>query len=415
MQISAAPHVSQLEIVYHMMDILVSTPDIESNFQRVVSEGLDYIVKSLEAEAASLFLLSEDGENLVCHACAGPINVKGLTVKKTSGIVGNVVMTDKTRFIPDCAADPDFNVNVDKNTGFVSKSMLCAPVSGGGRKYGAIQIINRKTNNGKFTEEDAQLFTILAQSSAMALSNMEMTKKMVEADKLRRDLETAAKVQASLFPQSAVPHAYGRNIPRYGVSGDLYDYVMRGDKLYFCMGDVSGKGINAALVMSKTHSLFRSLSRNTDSPAALLATINRELVETATQGMFVTMIAGIYDATTDCLQISNAGHEPGLILTPQEAPAYLPATAQPLGITDIPKADLVETQINLKGGRFFAYSDGLTEAMMDGTAIGTEKLADLVAASGSGTLKDQVHDTIQSIHDRADTIHDDLTLLGIGQ
>ena len=106
-----------------------------------------------------------------------------------------------------------------------------------------------------------------------------MAKRMVEADNLQRDLRMASRVQESLFPDADFDFIHGVNIPKKGVSGDLYDYVSRDGQIYFCMADVSGKGTDAALVMAKTHSLFRSLSRNMPAVNELAARMNGELVK----------------------------------------------------------------------------------------------------------------------------------------
>ena len=100
--------------------------------------------------------------------------------------------------------------------------------------------------------------SVYGKSAALALANSEMTARMVEADSIQRDLKMASRVQESLFPNQRMDFIYGVNIPKKGVSGDLFDYVDRDGQIYFCMADVSGKGTDAALVMAKTHSLFRS-------------------------------------------------------------------------------------------------------------------------------------------------------------
>ena len=122
------------------------------------------------------------------------------------------------------------------------------------------------------------------------------------------------------------------NIPKKGVSGDLYDYVSRDGQIYFCMADVSGKGTDAALVMAKTHSLFRSLSRNMPAVNELAARMNGELVETAFNGMFVTAIIGQYDSQAS-RSACNAG-EPGLLVDGKGRFSYVEASPQPLGILD---------------------------------------------------------------------------------
>lgn len=136
-----------------------------------------------------------------------------------------------------------------------------------------------------------------------------------------RWLELATKVQRSLLP-AARPHPFpvcGINLPAYEVSGDFYDFFKLGNgSIYFGLGDVSGKGMDAALLMSKTASLFRCLGKTILKPSVLLAAINRELCETASHGRYVTMTCGILDPADGEIQLANAGHEPPLLFEPDK-------------------------------------------------------------------------------------------------
>ena len=404
----------QLEIIYRMMEAFAEGGGTPKSVSTAMQQGLIYVRDSLDAEAASFFMLDEKAENFTCENCLGPVDIIGLSLPVGAGIIGDVVARDDTRFIADCTKDPNFNSDVDDETGFFTRSMICAPVSGSGKQFGALQIINKSSGDGLFTEEDARLVTLLARSSALALANSEMTASIVEANKIKRDLKLAAVVQTGLFPRENHRYACGLNVPMQGVSGDLFDFVERNGHVYFCMGDVSGKGMNAALVMSKTHSIFRSLSRSSPTPAELVASINRELIETSDNGMFVTAIIGTYNPDTNQLLVCNAGHEPGLVAGP-EGVDYIKPHLHPMGIMETAAEDIAQSQIDLTNARFFAYSDGLTETEINGTAIGTENLAGMIAAHQSIGLPKQLDLVMQEIRQKADRIFDDLTILGIGK
>jgi len=401
----------QLDIIDRMMGAFASAADIDA----AVAQGLDYVRACLQAQAASFFILDSEQKTITCRACLGPVDIRGFIIPEGKGIVGSTIRQNKTRYIADCAADPDFHTVIDQQTGFTTKSMICAPVTHKQRPFGAIQLINRIDKNGLFSDNDAALVSVLANAAALALANSELTKTMVEAEAIKRDIYLAARVQENLFPQKPNKAAYGRNIPKRGVSGDLFDFVQRGSKIYFCMGDVSGKGVNAALVMSKTHSLFRSLCRPLPDTAQLTADMNRELTETASDGMFVTAIIGQYSLHTKTLQACNAGHEPGLVLGKQNIKKYIPASSPPLGIMDILPTSLSCEVIDLQNARFFAYSDGLTEAEIDGKMAGAAAVADMLHAHGHLGLRQQVDKVIDEIQYKANLIADDLTLLGVGE
>lgn len=399
----------ELDIIYRMMSAFASSSDIAKTLQ----EGLDVIAAEIGAEAASFFYLHEKENILRCEACIGPTDIIGLEVPASAGIVGAVTQSDEMRFVADTSQDSDFTGAVDAKTGFETRSMICVPVSGHGRHFGALQVINRRDGN-LFSEADAALMSVYGKSAALALANSEMTGRMVEADAIQRDLKMASLVQESLFPNQRMDFIYGVNIPKKGVSGDLYDYVDRDGQVYFCMADVSGKGTDAALVMAKTHSLFRSMSRSVPEVDALTANINRELVETAFNGMFVTGIIGRFDPQSGAMQCCNAGHEPGLLLSQNGAFQYIEASLQPLGILDFEAGDIVVEHHNLSDKRLFCYSDGITEAEIGGTMLGATRLAAILGQQMDLPIAGQIENTVQAVRHKVAALPDDLTLLGLG-
>ena len=399
----------ELDIIFRMMSAFASSSDTAKTLQ----EGLEVIAAEIGAEAASFFYLHEDEGFLRCEACIGPTDISGLEIPASAGIVGAVTQSDEMRFVADTSKDSDFTGAVDAKTGFETKSMICVPVSGHGRHFGALQVINRRDGN-LFSEADASLMSVYGKSAALALANSELTARMVEADSIRRDLKLASRVQESLFPSQRMDFIYGVNIPKKGVSGDLYDYVDRDGQIYFCMADVSGKGTDAALVMAKTHSLFRSMSRSLPPVNELAANINRELVETAFNGMFVTGIIGCFDPQSGDMQCCNAGHEPGLLLSQNGSFHYVEASLQPLGILDFDAADIAVEEHNLNDKRFFCYSDGITEAEISGTMLGATRLAAILGQQMDLPIAGQIENTVQAVRHKVETLPDDLTVLGLG-
>ncbi len=181
------------------------------------------------------------------------------------------------------------------------------------------------------------------------------------AAELNQELELAREIQQSLLPapRDAYPLC-GMNVPAKRLSGDFYDFFDLPDgRIYFNLGDVSGKGINAALLMAKTSSLFRCLGKQIQDPALLLAQINEELCETSVRGMFVTMVAGIYDPATQGVQLVSAGHMPVLLLRVDGEVETIAAQAPPLGI--VATCQYSTLDIDLGSACLCLYSDGVTE------------------------------------------------------
>jgi serine phosphatase RsbU (regulator of sigma subunit) len=233
------------------------------------------------------------------------------------------------------------------------------------------------------------------------------------AAELNRELELAREVQRSLMPRDSDACAgfHGVNTSARELSGDFYDYFpTRNGQIHFCIADVSGKGMNAALLMAKVSSLFRCLAKNVADPAMLLAMLNREIVETSVRGMFVTMIGGRYDPQTGRVWLANAGHLPALYLPDMGPVQELPADAPPLGV--LPEAQFVTQELNLNAGVLYLYTDGLIEARLaSGQELGIVGLTALLRKHASVPAVQRARRLLDAVRDAE--IHDDLTLLMI--
>jgi sigma-B regulation protein RsbU (phosphoserine phosphatase) len=236
-----------------------------------------------------------------------------------------------------------------------------------------------------------------------------------DGDAALGELRLAAEIQSNLLPKldpSQSP-VHGLNRPARLVSGDFYDYLELPDGRFpFALGDVSGKGINAALLMVKTASLFRCLCKTVHDPAALLRMLNHELFATATRGMFVTMVAGIYNPRTGKLRFANAGHEPALLRYPDRSYHTYSAQSPPLGI--LPDLEVESVDIELGSGEFYVFSDGLTEfCYRDGEFLGAEGLIQMVEASADVPLAERVRRLLAKLDQDGWEAGDDLTVLTV--
>ncbi len=389
--------------------------DIEGTLARALTRITEY----LDAEGGALFLLQDGDRILRCEASVGVIQIDGLTLPSNHGVVGNVVQTDQARIVRDVATDPNFDSSVDDRTGFLTRSILCAPMSVKDQCIGAIELINKRGSDGRFEAADLALLEILCSSAAMALLNARLTASLVEQERVRREIELAAEIQRNLLPTASAANSsvHGLNIPARSVSGDFFDYFGLPDgRIAWCLGDVSGKGINAALLMAKTASLYRCLGKTETSPSRLLARINDEIYETATRGMFVTLVGGIYDPDSDTLCFANAGHEPPLYHAPDGSFREFAADGPPLGIlpVDGETGTFPEIELPLNGGAFYVFTDGVTEGKLaSGEPLGAEGVKRALDANSKRALGDRLA-AITRLLDRNDgALHDDITLLGI--
>ena len=213
-------------------------------------------------------------------------------------------------------------------------------------------------------------------------------------EQMEGELRIASDIQMSMVPK-ALPSSNARTdldmaatiVPAKEVGGDLYDYFIRDDKLFFCVGDVSGKGIPAALVMAVTRTTFRNLSAHEDSPGSIVRRMNDNLSAMNENNMFVTFFCGVLDLESGHLSYCNAGHNPPLILT--DAIRELPVVPNlPLGV--IEGMDYVGQEADLHfDDAVFLYTDGLTEAENEGhEQFGMERTE--VALHGRKSSKDHL-------------------------
>lgn len=380
--------------------------------------GLRRIAEALDAEAASLFLLEgapdDPHARLVCRACVGPSDITGLALPANSGIVGRAVQSNEPQLVADTRRDPDF-VPPAPQLQYPVHSIVCAPLSVRGQRLGAVEVINRRRPGALFNGRDCEALATLAHAAALALVNARLTQDQVEQARTRRELELAASVQRTLLPPDSAgqDQIHGLNLPARGVSGDFYDVLpLPGGRIAFALADVSGKGMDAALVAVKAATLFRSLARHMRKPGKLLARIDAELRETLSLGMFVTMVAGIYDPRTHRLRFSNAGHEPPLWRDAEGRFQAYPAQEPPLGIVAPPGGVYPEVELQLDGGALYLYTDGCTEARnAAGGMLGREGLQELIGRYTGLRPPERLQAIAAALAPEGAELRDDITLL----
>jgi len=244
---------------------------------------------------------------------------------------------------------------------------------------------------------------------------------------IQSELKVAQSIQMSMLPKTfpAFPdrkdiELYASLTPAKGVGGDLYDFFIRDEKLFFCIGDVSGKGVPASLVMAVTRTLFRNIAMHTDKPSHIVETMNDRISEGNDNCMFVTLFVGVFDLASGHLRYSNAGHE-----APYIDKALLPCDHNlPVGVMPDMKFSEQETMIT-SGTTIFLYTDGLTEAENAATELfGKQRLASVIngftgslqgRATESGVPQELIETMTAAVHEFVGETEqsDDLTMLAI--
>ena len=240
---------------------------------------------------------------------------------------------------------------------------------------------------------------------------------------IESELKVASDIQASMLPRIFPPFPergdidlYASMIPAKEVGGDLFDFFLRHEKLFFCIGDVSGKGAPAAMLMAVTHSLFRAASARGSDPGIIVRNINETVCQDNATNMFVTLFVGVLDLPSGRLRYCNAGHDRPLVFN-DGVSALDSLPNLPVGI--LPDMKYVTQECDLaSGSTLFLYTDGLTEAMDAGNEqFGIERVRQLFSSCGEqGMGPRQVLDAFfEGVHafvKDADQ-SDDLTMLAL--
>jgi serine phosphatase RsbU (regulator of sigma subunit) len=243
------------------------------------------------------------------------------------------------------------------------RSILCAPLTIGDAVVGVLYVdylINRQ-----ISEDDVRLVAQIARYAAIKLETTRLREEAIQKRIMDEELKTASTIQRGLLPMAPRNIAgytfAGANRPCRSISGDYYDFVVRPDgKVYFVIGDVSGKGITAGLMMAGLQASFRIFCKNDPPPAILVAELNTALKETLPQSKFVTLFAGRLDTGTGTIEYANAGHAPPLWIR-KDGVEELGETDLVLGV--VTRANFLGRKLRLDpGDALVLFTDGVSEA-----------------------------------------------------
>jgi sigma-B regulation protein RsbU (phosphoserine phosphatase) len=235
--------------------VLTSVADLSQAFtlsldiEATLKLAVDRIADCMQAEAASVFLLDETGQFLVCRANSGPVSVVGLKLPLGKGVAGRTFSQNTCQMVRDAEQDPDFAGKVDKATGFRTRSLLSTPLQSAKGPIGVIQVLNKR-DGGCSTRRTATSCACSPRPRRSRSATRPLVKELIEQQRIRRELELARRMQRSLLPKRrrGTYPVIGINRPAWEISGDFYDFVDLPDgRIAFMIGDVAGKGLDASL------------------------------------------------------------------------------------------------------------------------------------------------------------------------
>jgi serine phosphatase RsbU (regulator of sigma subunit) len=291
---------------------------------------------------------------------------------------------------------------------------------------GLISLGEKKS--GKFyRREDINLLETLANQGAVAIQNAMLLKEVVEKERMEEELSIARDLQTSMLP-AICPQIAGFNLAAVSnqareVGGDFFDFIDMGKaRIGLVIGDVTGKSVSGALVMSASRSVFRMLSEQELPIGDIMMRANRRIKNDVTSGMFVALLYAVLDAQDHYLGLCSAGQTQPIHFSSKTGEAVLVETEGdtfPLGILEDPQYE--ETKIQLTpGDKIVFYTDGIVEAMNEQNEMfGFERLLEVVQGAKSMTADSLLKEIIDRVNAFAGAApqHDDLTVIvaGVGE
>ena len=344
---------------------LASEIKLDNLLQVIVAKAAEV----MDAERATLFLYDKP-RNELWSKTTQKLEINEIRVALGVGIAGTVAKTRALINTGDAYADPRFDSTFDKQTGYRTRSILCLPLIGNGDSLvGVIQVLNKR-NRETFDEIDESLLAGLSDHITVALERGRLIEAYIEKERLEEGLKLAHDIQMSMLPKTFPPFPERRDLdifaaitPAKKVGGDFYDFFFLDEnRLCFAIGDVSGKGVPAALFMAVVKTLFKAIAGRVQNPGEILSTVNREICRDNDSQMFTTLFCGILDTRTGEIRYSNGGHNPPYHLSRAGVQQVPKTGGRVLGLLE--ETTYAGSRLVLGPGEtLLLYTDGVTEAL----------------------------------------------------
>jgi serine phosphatase RsbU (regulator of sigma subunit) len=385
-----------------------------------LAELLDVILARcfdvLEPEEGVIMLRGADGT--LTAAASRRLKPGGTPVTIPRRLVDEVAGKARPALVVDAAYDERF-VGSESIVSSGMRSIVAAPLVDAEGGLGLITLCSRLAVR-QFTQSDLDMLVSIASAVALRVRNVALADALAERRVIEHEMALAHDVQMSMLPRDMPPRAdvavAARLKPARSVGGDLYDFVLDGDCLWFIVADVAGKSIAAALYMAIVRTLFRAMARGEAGVLEVAGGMNRELARDNERMMFVTAAVGCLDLRSGALALVDAGHNPA-VLVGAAGGLYQPAVPKGVAFGVLPDAPYTEARLMLDpGATLVLYTDGLTEARgPTGEMFGEERLRLAIDETARETPEALVAAVVRAVERFAAGTppDDDLTLLAL--
>ena len=355
-----------------------------SSLNEVIDLVVRKCVKHLRVEQAAVLMLSGQDEAAALRTMVRKVetDMQRNPFRLSDQVVGWIIKNQAPLVINDVETDDRFRAPIRQTDGVVH-SLLCVPLRLKGSLIGVLSVFNKRGKEG-FTESDQRLLAIIAAQSAQVIENARLGEEEKALQLMQQELKMAHDIQNKLLPTEspAIPgfRIAGRSLAARNVGGDYYDYYPAGDRYAICLGDVSGKGMPAALLMACTQATVRGQTLVESSAARCIERSNKLLYQITDSDKFVTLFFALLDPDGRRLHYTNAGHNPPILLSDKQV--------QPLDVggpvlSILASITYQQAHLDLHSGDLLViYSDGFSEAMNRRfEEFGEERLLEVITAA----------------------------------
>jgi len=407
-------------IVDKMSGALTSLLDMKE----IIKHLLDTFANDLFVNTSSVMMLTPDGTGYSVSLAEGVMkeDLLHFSLERSEPLMKIVEQEKRELTKYELVEDPQYRtVSAQCQSSFEAlHASLMIPMVYQDQVIGVLNLGEKKS--GKFyNREDIELFRTIAQQGAVAIENAMLFQENLEKQRMEEELNIAKDLQMSMLPATC-PEIKGFQIaahsePAMEVGGDFYDFIqMENDCLGIVVGDVTGKSVSGALVMSAARSVFRLLSEGNLGVGEIMTRANHRTKQDIKTGMFVALLYAVLDADNQVLKMCSAGQTQPIHISSKTGNAVLVQTEGdtfPLGILD--EADYQETQIRIApGDKIILYTDGIVEAMnVDKEMYGFDRLLSVVTEARQMDADALLKEILAKVADFVGQAkqHDDITLI----
>lgn len=402
-----------LEKVLEITRELARPLDLTTLLAKVVDAALHI----LDAERGTVFLYEPVGDVLISRVATGSSELR---IPANRGFAGEAVKTRQIVSVPDAYADPRFNPDVDKSTGYKTRCILTIPLIGhDDAMVGVLQVLNKRT--GVFGDDEIDVATALAASCAVAIQRMRLLEDLLAKQRMERELEVARDIQTRVLPKT-MPSLSGYEVAGWSraadqTGGDIFDVIARDRSVILLLGDATGHGIGPALSVTQVRAMLRIAVRLGAGLDDAFRQINDQLADDLSSNRFVTAFLGVLDTEAHRITYHAGGQGPILHYHAARSEATLEAaTSLPMGMMPIFRAPDARVAAIAPGDVVAAITDGVYEyESPSGEMFGEARVIASIRRNAASSAEEIVRRIVEEVTTFASGApqNDDMTLLVI--